>query len=271
MRVEIAHPEGIRWNPECETGDGVLVLAGSSGRIDGQRARIFAGEGCVAESIRWFGGPGQHDGPWDIPLEMFLGRIDVLKRDCDRVYVVGTSFGAEAALLCGAHSASVDGVVAFAPSDVVWAGYDGAHAETSHWTLTGARLPYVPFDWRQDVKENPPRFRPLYEGSRQTFAEHIPAATIAVEGIRSLILVAGGDDQVWPSVAHAERIQRLRASHGLTTTIVAEREAGHRTVLPGEPVVTGGMTMQRGGTEAADRRLGSRAWEVITDLFALSR
>jgi hypothetical protein len=129
----------------------------------------------------------------------------------------------------------------------------------------------VPFDWRQDVKENPPRFRPLYEGSRQTFAEHIPAATIAVEGIRSLILVAGGDDQVWPSMAHAERIQRLRASHGLTTTIVAEREAGHRTVLPGEPVVTGGMTMQRGGTEAADRRLGSRAWKVITDLLALSR
>jgi pimeloyl-ACP methyl ester carboxylesterase len=270
MRVELAFPEGVRWTPETETGDGVLVLAGSSGRIDDQRARVFAGAGCVAESIRWFGGAGQHDGPWEIPLEMFLDRVEALKRECDRVYVVGTSFGAEAALLCGAHSADVAGVVTFAPSDVVWAGYDEAHAETSHWTRSGQRLPFVPFDWRQNVKEIPPRVRPLYEGSRQTFADQLSAATIAVERIQSLILVAGGDDQVWPSVTHAERIQQSRASHGLTTTLVTDQDAGHRTVLPGEEVVAAGTTMQRGGIETADRRLGTRAWEAITELLSHS-
>lgn len=56
------------------------------------------------------------------PLELFLDRVSDLRVDSDRVVVLGTSFGSEAALLTGAVSDDVDAVVAFAPSDVVWAG-----------------------------------------------------------------------------------------------------------------------------------------------------
>lgn len=271
IRIDVGRPEGVRWVPEHHVGDGALVLAGSSGRIDEDRTKVFAGYGCVAESIRWFGGPGQHAGPWDIPVETFLRRIDDLTRTCDRVYVVGSSFGAEAAMLCGAHSPGVAGVIAFAPSDVVWAGYDDRNRETSHWTLNGKRLPYVPLDWRHGPREGLPRFRPLYEQSRLTFADRVPAATIAVDRIERMILVAGGDDQVWPSVLHAARIQALRQASGRQTTGVTDPDAGHRTILPGESVVTGGSPMQRGGTQAADRRLGSRAWDVITALLDHAR
>lgn len=163
QHVDLTAPEGVRWIPDKPTGDGVLVLAGSSGRIDTGRARVFSAQGCLTESIRWFGGPGQHDDPWDIPLETFLYRVDGLKRECDRVWVVGTSFGAEAALLCGAISGDVSGVVAFAPSDVVWAGYDDEQHERSHWTLDGRPLPFLPLDWNDFLRESPARFRPLYE------------------------------------------------------------------------------------------------------------
>ncbi|QGN35422.1 ABC transporter permease subunit [Microlunatus sp. Gsoil 973] len=112
--------------------------------------------------MRWFGGPGQHDGPWEIPLETFLRRIEVLRQSCDRVYVIGSSFGSEAALLCGALSPAVAGVIAFAPSDVVWAGYENGQRETSHWTLNGDPVPYVPLDWRHEVSASPSRFLPLY-------------------------------------------------------------------------------------------------------------
>jgi hypothetical protein len=50
-RVELTEPNGVRWVPGRHHGAGVLVLGGSSGRVDEQRARLFAGQGCVAESV----------------------------------------------------------------------------------------------------------------------------------------------------------------------------------------------------------------------------
>ncbi len=266
-RAELSNIEGVRWTPEAPTGVGALVLAGSSGRVDSARAELLARSGVVAESIRWFGGPGQHEGPWEIPLEIFLDRVAELARDCDRVLVVGTSFGAEAALLTGTHSADVDAVVAFAPSDVTWAGVRGDGSQTSHWTLGGEPVPFVPFDEDWEPHDDPPAFVGLYEQSRERFAGQSVAAAIAVERIERVILIAGGDDAVWPSLAMARAIEARRTQHDMPTTLVSGQLAGHRAVLPGEPVVSGGMRMRRGGTEVADRRLGAAAWEHVRALL----
>lgn len=270
IRLDLDRPEGVRWVPDEHAGDGVLVVAGSSGRIDADRAKLFAREGCLAESIRWFGGPDQNAGPWEIPLETFLQRIDDLKRECQRVYMVGTSFGAEAALLCGAYSDNVDGVIGFAPSDVVWAGYDGTR-ETTHWTIAGRPSPYVSLDWEHYVAETPARYRRLYAQSRLTFAKQVPAATIPVDRVQDMILVAGGDDQVWPSVAHAEHIRTARDAAGLLTVMITSPDAGHRTILPGAPEIDAGVAMMRGGTTSADRTLGIEAWKAITELLHAHR
>lgn len=259
--------EGVRCLPDEPRGTAALVLGGSSGRIDVARARLLAEQGVTAESVRWFGGPGQHDGPWEIPLETFLDRVAALGADHDRVLVAGTSFGAEAALLTGAHAPDVAAVAAFAPSDVVWAGYTADGRSTSHWTLAGEPLPHVPFDpdWAPDA--DPPAYAELYARSRELFADRVAAASIPVERIPEVLLVAGGDDRVWPAAAHAEAIRARRTTHGLTTTVLTDPEAGHRTVLPGEPVVTAGQRMQRGGTEDADRRLGRAAWIALLRLL----
>jgi dienelactone hydrolase len=256
----------VRWAPDEPTGVGALVVAGSSGRVDSARAELLAGHGVLAESIRWFGGPGQHDGPWEIPLELFLDRVEDLARDCDRTVVLGVSFGAEAALLTGAHSPDVAAVVAFAPSDVVWAGVRGDGSVTSHWTLGGEPLPYVPFDDTWEPDDEVPAYVGLYETSRARFADHLEAATIAVERIPEVVLVAGGDDQVWPAVPMAESIRDRRTRHGLETVLVTDPEAGHRALLPGEPLVTAGARIRRGGDETADRRLGAAAWQQIQAL-----
>lgn len=265
--MRLSEVEGVRWLPEGATGVGALVLAGSSGRVDSERAELLAQKGVVAESIRWFGGAGQHDGPWEIPLELFRDRVEELARDCDRVLVLGTSFGAEAALLTGAHSSHVSAVIAFAPTDVVWGGVRPDGAMTSHWTLDGVPLPYVPFDESWDQGQEVPAFRGLYEASRRRFAQQLDAARIPVERIDQVVLVAGRDDQVWPALSMCESIKVRRAAHGLDTVLVSDPDAGHHTVLPGEPMVTGGMRMRRGGTEDADRRLGVAAWSHITALL----
>lgn len=255
--------EGVRFLPSEPSGTAVLVLAGSSGRVDRDRARVLAEHGVLAESIRWFGGPGQQPGPWEVPIELMTGRAATLAAEADRVVVLGTSFGSEAALLAGSLSPHVRAVVAFAPSDVVWAGITEDGRSTSHWTRGGRPLPYVPLldDWEQD--EEPPAFRSLYEVSRLRFPDRARAARIAVERIPEVVLVAGGDDQVWPSVVHAEAIAAARSRRGLATSLVVDPEAGHRTILPGESVVEGGMPMRRGGSTEADRRLGKSAWDAI--------
>ncbi|MFB7798883.1 acyl-CoA thioester hydrolase/BAAT C-terminal domain-containing protein [Isoptericola sp. NPDC056134] len=213
--VRWVDPEGVRVLPRRPVGTGALVLAGSSGRVDEGRARLLAGRGVLAESVRWFGGPGQPAGPWDVPVETFVRRVEALAAECDRVVLVGTSFGAEAALVTGA------------------------------------------------LVDDPPAFRDLYLRSREADAARTTAAGIAVERIAEVVLVAGGDDQVWPAVRHAEEIVRRREAHGLATTLVTDPEAGHRATLPGEPRVSAGMAMRRGGSEAADRRLGEAAWAAL--------
>lgn len=89
QRVELTGVEGDRWHPDHPSGVGALVLAGSSGRVDSGRAELLARNGVVAESVRWFGGAGQHDGPWEIPLELFIDRVQGLTGECDRLLVVG--------------------------------------------------------------------------------------------------------------------------------------------------------------------------------------
>ncbi|TIC80154.1 hypothetical protein E8D37_16300 [Nocardioides sp. GY 10127] len=77
------------------------------------------------------------------------------------VIVLGTSFGAEAALLTGALSDRVDAVVAFAPSDVVWAGVTAEGRVTSHWSRHGRPLPFVSFDETWEPTEDPPAYTDL--------------------------------------------------------------------------------------------------------------
>lgn len=266
-KVELSTVEGVRWLPDVPNDVGALVLAGSSGRVDEARTELLAAHGVMAESIRWFGGAQQHDGPWEIPLELFFDRVDGLAQECSRVLVLGSSFGAEAALLTGALHPAVDAVVAFAPSDVVWAGVRSDGRVTSHWTLDGAPLPYVPFDddWTPDSEV--PAYVGLYEASRLRHSARLADAAIPVERIRDLVLVAGAADAVWPAITMSRAIEERRRSHQLETVVIADPEAGHRALLPGEPVAEGGDRMQRGGTELADRRLGSAAWTEISTLL----
>lgn len=259
--------------PEHAKGVGVLVLAGSSGRIDVDRARLLAQNGAVTLPLRWFGGPGQQPGPGEIPVETFTAALDRLGREADRLAIVGTSFGAEAALVTAAFDDRVFAVAALAPSSVVWAGWDEVHRRwTSHWTWRSEPLPFLPI--RRPTVSAPssdsPRYLPVYEHSLEAAtAEEREAAVIHVEAIPEVLVVSGGDDQVWPSGRFADEITARRHSSGLPTRHVDLAEAGHRAVLPGEASPTGGRSMVRGGTPEADRALGELAWPHVLDVLEL--
>jgi hypothetical protein len=251
------------------TGVGVLVLSGSSGRVERDRARALGALGATALTFRWFGGEGQPQGICEYPLESFSPAVERLAARCDRVVLLGTSKTAEAFLLYAAHDPHVDAVVALAPSHVAWANI-GPRADgqvrpcRSSWTLGGLPVPFVPYDDDVEVDTDPPVFEPVFRQSLRTFAAEAEAARIPVERFfGDVLLVAGGDDQLLPSVDFAREIEARRAAYDLPTTVVVHPNAGHRVILPGEPVAGGGMHMARGGTEAADRELGALAWPEI--------
>lgn len=254
--------------PSRESGTAVLLLAGSSGRVERERADLLASHGARVRAIRWFGGEGQRPAPHEVPIELFIGQLDDLRRDHDRVAIVGTSFGAEAALVT-ASAVDVDATVALSPSSVVWSGVvDGVWS--SHWTLRGTPLPAVRFDPEWTPHTDPPEYVSLYDRSMDLDPAVTAAATIPVERIAGdLLLAAGGDDRVWPSTRFADSIVERRRSHGQETTVVRHPRAGHRVILPGEAEAVGGIRMARGGSQAADAELGAAVWGELARVLRL--
>ncbi|MGI4896002.1 MAG: acyl-CoA thioester hydrolase/BAAT C-terminal domain-containing protein [Janthinobacterium lividum] len=286
MELSLTNPAGLLALPAGRARCAVLVLSGSSGRIDVDRVRLLAGHGAAALSLRWFADTGQPPGICEIPLETFTPALDRLAAHSEHLAVIGASKGAEAALLLAAHDSRIRTVVALSPSSVVWAnvgpGPDGDESRSrSSWTRAGVALPFVPYDqaWhdaqaKQDARgadTQPPAFRSLYEQSLTTFADRIPAARIPVESIRAdVILSAGGDDQVWPSESFARDVVARRSDHGLSTTCLTAPAAGHRLQLPGEPVTDGGTVLVRGGSPHADAELGARVWSELRTALHLT-
>lgn len=265
--------EGVLVEPVGGSGSGVLVLAGSSGRIDAERCRILARAGMTALSIRWFGGERQAPGICEIPLETFVTAIDFLRsKAARRTGVLGLSKGAEAALLLAIRDPRVDAVVALSPTSVVWAnvgpGTDGlTRVSRSSWTWQGEPVAFIPYDdtWTAAQAAGEPKsYRGHYEQSRQTFAEAARAAAIPIEqSDAQLVLVAGGDDQMWPSLPFAQELAARRASAGRPATLVSAADAGHRPRLPGEGLAARSDRFNYGGTPEADAALGAAAWPQI--------
>lgn len=260
-----------------DPGVGVLVLSGSSGRVDLDRARLLARHGALAVALRWFGGEGQPPGVCEVPLETFAAAADWLEdKGARRLGVVGLSKGAEGALLFACRDPRIRAVVAISPSSVAWAnvgrGLDGrAHPYRSSWTWRGVPLPFVPYDesWKAD-EDLPIAYRSLYERSLLAFPEARTAAAIPLEHSEAdILLVAGGDDAVWPSVAFAEELAARRHAAGLATQVVTETQAGHRPILPGEPPPEPSTSLARGGDAAADALLGRAAWPDILACLGL--
>ncbi|WP_411124062.1 acyl-CoA thioester hydrolase/BAAT C-terminal domain-containing protein [Streptomyces sp. x-19] len=273
-----AHCEGVRVEPVGGSRVGVLVLAGSSGRIETDRCRLLARTGMTALSIRWFGGEGQPAGIREIPLETFSTAIDLLRAGgAERIGVLGVSKGAEAALLLAVRDPRVDAVAALSPTSVAWAnvgpGTDGkTYPYRSSWTWRQEPVPFVPYDdsWvPEEAEGEPTAYRTLYERSRQTFDEAARQAVIPIEqSAAEILLVAGGDDEMWPSLLFAQELASRRASVGRTAKVISTADAGHRPRLPGEGPAASSHRFRYGGTAEADADLGAQAWPDIVSVLA---
>jgi dienelactone hydrolase len=263
--------QGCLVKPEVPNGWGIIVLAGSNGRTDVARARLFAETGFTALALRWFGGEGQTPGICEIPLEIFLSATSrLLQEGAERLAYIGTSKGAEAALLVATLDPRIDLVMALSPTSVVWAntgvGRDGpGWPLRSSWTYRGDPLPFVRYDLSAPIAmvDGLPSYRGYVEQSLITFGADVEAAAIHIEvAWADIILVAGSADALWPSDVFARALAKRRTDAGRPAHLLIHPRAGHRVLLPGENP-TRSTQNAHGGDDLADAELGKWAWAAM--------
>jgi dienelactone hydrolase len=243
----------------------VLVLHGSSGIRPVHRARVLAGHGYAVLTPQWFGAPGLPPCISEVPLEGFDVHLDELAELSLPLGVVGTSKGAEAALLLAERRPDIDVVVALAPTAAVWEGLSTSNEPVgrSSWTREGVPVPFVPYVG-EDATRSFATACEAHEASLRHHAASLEEAAVRAEDIRGhVVLAAGGDDPVWPAADAAERLARRRADADLATTVLVHPDAGHRVLLPGEPFVPADPSWPMGGTETADRELGAAVLDTL--------
>ena len=272
--VALLLPEEARLFRPVETaGVGILVLLGSSGRMDIDRARLLSEHGAHAMAVRWFGGEGQAPGVCEIPLEVFTRALDRLEEEegVERLAVLGLSKGAEAATLLACVDDRVDLTVAMSPTSVVWGnvgpGLDGVTTPyRSSWTWRGEPLPFVPYDesWVPEEAMEPFAYRNLYEVSMALDIDTSAAAAIPVEEIRGdLLLAAGEQDLLWPSSDFARALAARRLEAERQVEVIFNETAGHTPLFPGQNPAAQSLHIKRGGTPAGDSELGAEIWNSM--------
>jgi dienelactone hydrolase len=264
----------------------VIVLSGSGGGFDLDKAAVLSRHGFATLALAYFGMPPLPSWLNRVPLEYFEAALAWLhvqpEVDSDRIGILAVSRGAELALLLGATFPQIRAVVAYAPSSVVWAagGRDKATGEiVPCWTWRDKPVPFAPlplrgFIWRSAFPvaalKRPVMFRNLFRvGLRNR--EAIERAAIPVEHIQgATLLVSGGDDHLWPAAQMSESILARLQHHSFTHPAehLHFRHAGHMLRYPHLPTTSRdsrnkhlrGARFSFGGTPQADAEAQASAW-----------
>ncbi|WTU47770.1 hypothetical protein OG953_11215 [Streptomyces sp. NBC_00057] len=85
------------------------------------------------------------------------------------------------------------------------------------------------------------------------------------------VLVAGGDDAMWPSLPYAGELVARRRAADLPVRVISSPDAGHRPRLPGEVPAPASAHFLYGGSPATDAALGAAAWPHILDVLRGAR
>ncbi|HEX8320238.1 acyl-CoA thioester hydrolase/BAAT C-terminal domain-containing protein [Longimicrobium sp.] len=256
----------------------VVVLGGSEGGFDDLRASALASRGYAALAVAYFGLPGLPGELFAVPVERVEAALEWARTrpglDAGRVALLGTSKGAELALLAATRLPRVRAVVAYAPTDAVQQGVtrEGRSRPESSWSLGGEPVPFLlqrpSAEWEAQFRRAPPyTLRTLYEASRADTAA-LAGAAIPVERIRgAVLLLSGADDQMIPAAEGAESVvRRLRAHrHPRRAEHHSFPGAGHSILVPYLPTPprTAGGFWRAGGTPAGYARADRESWAAV--------
>jgi dienelactone hydrolase len=189
----------------------ILVLGGSSGRLNQVYPERLAEAGFVVLSLAFFNAEGLPETLDRIPLETVSRALDWLQQNNEvkntAFGVLGVSRGSELALLAASFDQRISAVVAVVPSSVAWHGQTGSVA----WTQGGNDVSALSFVRPSEV--------PLIRRVEQALSEtkQRKSATIPVEQINGrILLISAQHDHIWPSKQMAEYMVNRLKTHSFT-------------------------------------------------------
>jgi hypothetical protein len=267
---------------QSEPLPGVLVIGGSDGGPGAPGvAMLLASHGLAALSLSYFGVSGLPPTLENIPLEYFQKALLWMRSQPDinprSIAIYAESRGTEAALFTAATDPEVSAIVARSPSFIFWSGVTKSHLPGKPaWTYQGRPQPYVANTLYPDfvlkylwdrATGKPVRQTPLFleDLARATEPDKIPIPVEKIHG--PLMLLAGSDDQIWPSTMMAERIMaRLRLrGHAYHDQSLTFADVGHS--IPYVYLPTRGNWRDSpfaiGGTPEGMAKAQANAWPQI--------
>jgi dienelactone hydrolase len=223
----------------------VLIVSGSGGGINEQRAALFVNHGYVSLTLGYFAYQDRPRYLTEIPLEYFEQAARWLQKqpavDKEKLVITGASRGGELSLLLGATFPFFKTVVANVPSSQVWSGFGGEDGFSKPaWTHHGEPVLFhaadnegeMEFELSQAAQEPIP-LTPMFLKSLED-EEFIRTSTIPVENIQgAILLISGDDDQMWPSTLFCERVTERLKKTGFTYPYKHCRYAGAGHMIVG--------------------------------------
>jgi dienelactone hydrolase len=260
---------GTLFKPRSPIRGAILVIGGSEGGIgDEVVAALLASHGYLTLAIAYFGVPPLSEMLSEVPLETFFGGLDYLQHQPEmngkKISIIGTSKGAEAALLVATLRSDVAAVAAFAPSSVVWSCI--CNEQKSSWSVNGQPIPFVP-PGRDPTYAPPPEF-PLEPAVHYRYRLRTAPRGTGISGTRiaaKLMLIAGDDDRLWPSAEMARQLANDRRNHTSDVLLILPG-AGHlisKTYVPAGSTRIGNGRIETGGSASANAHATSILWSAL--------
>jgi hypothetical protein len=257
----------------------ILLLGGSEGGLGADvqgQALLLQQAGYNVLQLGYFNVPGLPSKLERVPLELFYGALDWLKRQPQvepaALAVIGYSKGAEAALLVATSYSGIRAVVAGMPSSVAW---DGLSAQSyllggvSSWSRDGEQLPSLPYGAGDSSEHLLPRF---VNGLERLDAH--PQTIIPVERYSGrMLMICGELDLLWPACRMGRMVEaRARTSGRPEVRLLVYPNAGHGVM--GAPLPPEHRTMRAwanlGGTPQANAEARADSWRQIMEFLAES-
>ena len=279
-------PDGVGPHP------GIIVVGGSGGGLREHQAALLASHGYAALALAYFHFEHLPEGLVNIPLEYFEKAIQWMQTqrevNANKLAFMGTSRGAELALLAGATFPQIKAVVAYAPSSVVWGGVTDKPGDVAQpsWIYSETPLPFMaravpPAEIAEKPSQEPISFTPSFL-IRLEDLDAVRRATIPVEKIKGpILLLSGQDDKMWPSSVMSEMVIKRLGEHKYSYPFrhLSYKGTGHfgNASIPNLPTTirsarhaVRGYIVEMGGNAKDTAYAASDSWQQVLKFFQVS-